>query len=141
MAPLGAGGSNVPPPPNMGGTARARGGRAGDDECGEAYAEGGSVRFKKPKSKAFSEAADMPQPARQPEDVLPMRQERPEQAIATASAQKGMGDEDEGDLGMKRGGRAGMGPGRVPGIDAGAGSGEGRLEKSKHLDYCAGGRG
>jgi hypothetical protein len=41
----------------------------------------------------------------------------------------------------KRGGRI-MGPGRVEGMEAGSGSGEGRLEKSKSIakEYCGGGR-
>jgi hypothetical protein len=143
MAPIGPGpgGSAVPPPPNMGGTARARGGRAGSDE--DCYAKGGSIRARKPKGQAFSAGADMPEGARQPDDTLPMKQQRPEQAIETAAAQAGPGDMDVGDDNMKRGGRANggeCGPGRVP-MTAGSASGPGRLEKAKHLPYCEGGRG
>lgn len=69
-----------------------------------------------------------PQNARQFSEDLPAKMNRPEQDIETAEAQRGR---------HARGGE--VGPGRVE-MHAGSGSGEGRLEKSGKLDYCAGGR-
>lgn len=66
-------------------------------------------------------------------EKMPMKMERPEQEIETAEGQR-----NGGRTHRARGGE--VGPGRVPNMRAGSGSGEGRQEKSREIDYCAGGR-